>query len=73
MIACLGVKYAIRIPAKENLERDVAKMVPITSSSTLRAVPEAPRTALRPPWRPRPVYAVANAQSFQKNTPVQFS
>ena len=44
-----GVKYAIRIPANENLERDVAKMVPITSSSMLRAVPEAPHPPLRPP------------------------
>ena len=43
-----GVKYAIRIPANENLEREVAKMVPVTSSSTLRAVPEAPSHGVVP-------------------------
>jgi hypothetical protein len=44
-----GVKYAIRIPANENLEREVARMMPVTSSRMLGAVPEARRTALCPP------------------------
>ena len=67
------MKYAIRIPATENLERYVAKMVPITSSSTLWAVPEAPRTALRPAALPPASRSCCECAISQKNTPVQFS
>jgi hypothetical protein len=71
----VGEINSIRIPANENLERNVAEMVPITISSALLAVPEAPRTALRPQFHhhPRQVYSVAHVESVRKINPFEFS